>query len=205
MTLMISAALLVSALAPGATGSGKALADAPATPPVTQAATGESDAEAIRRRVAEGQQVRITDDEGREWRGRIQVLARDTLTLVLKDRQQRDVPYGNIIRIDRPHDSLANGALIGFAAGAGLGLFAVISEENAECQPGGFFSCGDPTAGAYVVAPLILGGLGSAVGVAIDALIRRDPNLYRRSGEGRVTLAPAIRHGVRGFSMSVRW
>ncbi len=205
MTLMITAALLVSALAPGATGLGKARADAAATPPVTQAATGESDAEAIRRRVAEGQQVWITDDEGREWRGRIQVLAHDMLTLVLKDRRQKGVPYGNIIRIDRPHDSLANGALIGFAAGAGLGLVAVISEENAECQPAGFFSCGDPPAGAYLAAPLILGGLGSAVGVAIDALIRRDPNLYRRGGERRVTLAPAIKHGVRGFSMSVRW
>ena len=127
---MISAALLVGVLAPRSNRSGKASADTAPPPPVMQAATVESNAEAIRRRVAEGQQVRITDDEGREWRGRIQVLARDTLTLVLKDRQQRDVPYGNIIRIDRPHDSLANGALIGFAAGAGLGLFAVISEEN---------------------------------------------------------------------------
>ena len=205
MTLMLSAALVVNFLSQGPVGSEIPPTGAQVTAPTTHPAARESDADAIRQRVEEGQQVRITDDQGREWRGRIQVLARDTLTLVLKDRQQRDVPYGNIIRIDRPHDSLANGALIGFAAGAGFGLFAVISEENAECQPGGFFSCGNPTAGAYLVAPLILGGLGSAVGVAIDALIKRDPNLYRRSREGRVTLAPAIRHGVRGFSMSVRW
>ena len=187
MTLMISAALLVSALAPGATGSGKALADAPATPPVTQAATGESDAEAIRRRVAEGQQVRITDDEGREWRGRIQVLARDTLTLVLKDRQQRDVPYGNIIRIDRPHDSLANGALIGFAAGAGLGLFAVISEENAECQPGGSSAAAIPPQ-----APRPIVKMGPSDPISDAVLAPRRPMASAISQVGRTVEKMAI-------------
>ena len=204
MTLMLSAVLVVNFLSPGPVGS-EIPTGAQVTAPATQPATPESDAEAIRRRVKEGQQVRITVDEGGEWHGRIQVLARDTLTLVSKDRQQKDVPYGNILRIDRPHDSLANGALIGLAAGAGVGFFAVMSEETSECQPEGFFSCGDPTAGEYFVASAVFGGIGAAVGVAIDALIRRDPNLYRRGGGGRVTLAPAIKHGVRGFSMSVRW
>jgi hypothetical protein len=169
-----------------------------------QAAPPQADAEEIGRRVKEGQKVRITDDQGREWRGRIATLAPDTLTLVMPDRREVDFGYGNILRIDRPHDSLANGALIGLASGAALGLLGVLAEENAECEPG-FFSCGDPTGAAYVAVPAVLGGLGAAIGVGIDALIRRDPNLYQRGGQARVIVSPALGHGVRGVAVTLRW
>ena len=80
--------------------------------------------------------------------------------LLAKDRQRRDVPYAAILRIDRPHDTLANGALIGFVSGAAYGLCALVAEENADCEPGAFFSCGDPTAAAYLVIPPVLGAMG---------------------------------------------
>lgn len=174
-------------------------------PVARPAATGQSDDEAIRGRVTEGQKVRITDDQGREWHGRIGSLAPDKLTLVTKDRQQRDLPYGTILRIDRPHDSLANGALIGLASGAALGLLAVVAEDADDCDPAGFLDCGDPGAAAYVAAPLVIGGLGAAVGVGIDALIRKDPNLFQRAGASRLTLGPVIRRDVRGVVVSLRW
>ena len=170
-----------------------------------QGASPQTDADRIRERVNEGDQVRITDDQGHEWRGRIGALAADTLTVVTRDRQRADLRYASILRIDRPHDSLANGALIGLSAGAALGLIAVISEENASCDPGAFFSCSDPTPAAYVVIPAILGGLGAAMGVGIDALIRREPNLYRRAGGGRVTVVPALGHGKRSVAVALRW
>jgi hypothetical protein len=163
-----------------------------------------SDADAIRHRVREGQKVRVTDDQGREWQGRIEAFAPDNLVLVTKNRQRRDVPYTAILRIDRPHDTLANGALIGFVSGAVYGLVAVVAEENADCDPGAFFSCGDPTAAAYVVIPPVLGAIGAGIGVGIDALIRRDATLFRR-GDSRVLLAPSLGRGVRGVSLSVRW
>ena len=93
---------------------------------------------------------------------------------------------------------------IGFVSGAVLGLLAVIAEENADCDPGAFFSCGDPTAAAYVLFPAILGGAGAGIGIGIDALVRRDPTLFRR-GDSRVVLAPSLGRGVRGLSLSVRW
>jgi hypothetical protein len=99
---------------------------------------------------------------------------------------------------------LANGAPIGFVSGAAYGLLAVVAEENADCDPGAIFSCGDPAAAAYVVIPPVLGAIGAGIGVAIDALIRRDPPLFRR-GDSRVMLAPSLGGGVRGFSLSVRW
>jgi hypothetical protein len=170
-----------------------------------QAAPPQADAEEIGRRVRAGQKVRITDDQGREWRGRVETLAPDTLTLVMPDRREVDFTYGNILRIDRPHDSLANGALIGLASGAALGFLAVISEENADCDPGAFFSCSDPGGAAYIGVPAVLGGLGAAIGVGIDALISRDPNLYQRGRQARVIVSPALGHGVRGVAVALRW
>ena len=200
-TVVASLALMTLLSGPGAPGQSAAARDESA--PAVQAGD-TSDADAIRRRVGERQKVRVTDDQGREWHGRVAAFAPDKLTLLTKDRQQRDIPYAAIVRIDRPQDTLANGALIGFVSGAVYGLVAVIAEESADCESAGFFSCGDPTAAAYAVVPAVLGGIGAGIGVGIDALIRKDPTLFRR-GDARVVLAPSVGRGVRGLSLSVRW
>ena len=207
MTTVFSASLLfMSMLGSGSDDSGKAIASAQERKSGLQAGSAQSDADRIRQRVKEGQEVRITDDQGREWHGRIDALTPDNLTVVTHDRQRTDLAYGTILRIDRPHDSLANGALIGLAAGAAFGLGSVIAEEAEDCEPDfGFFDCGDPTAAAYLFAPLVAGGLGAAVGVGIDALIRKDANLFLRAGGARVRLAPAVGPGLRAVMVSVRW
>jgi hypothetical protein len=194
---------LITTLSSGPAAPAGSFAVGQRNPPAAQT-TGPSDADAIRQRVKEGQKVRVTDDQGREWQGRIEALAPDNLVLLTTDRQRRDVPYAAVLRIDRPHDTLANGALIGFLSGAAYGLLAVVAEENADCEPGAFFSCGDPTAAAYIVLPPVLGAIGAGIGVAIDALVRRDPTLFRR-GDSRVMLAPSLGRSVRGLSLSVRW
>ncbi len=204
MTTAVASLAFIAALSSGSDGSGKStLAQEPTQ--AVQASSAQSDADRIRQRVKEGQKVRITDDQGREWHGRIGALAPDSLVLVTKDQQEKNVPYPTILSIQRPPDTLVNGALIGLASGAALGFLAVITEENAECEPGVFFSCGEPTAGAYVAVPLVLGGLGTAIGVGIDALVRRDANLFHRSGNARVTLAPALGRGVRALTVSMQW
>ena len=203
MTTVVATLTLMTAISSGPDAPVRSFVAAQEKPPAAQTA-GPSDADAIRRRVKEGQKVRITDEQGREWQGRIDALTPDNLVLLTKDRQRRDVPYGLILRIDRPRDTLANGALIGFISGAMFGLLAVAAEENDDCEPGAFFSCGDPTAAAYVLLPAILGGAGAGIGIGIDALVRRDPTLFRRA-DARVMLAPALGRGVRGFSLSVRW
>jgi hypothetical protein len=205
MITFAATVLLATALSPGMIEPGLPAPAGQAPGATAQAAPPPNDTDRIRQRVKEGQQVRITDDKGQEWRGRISALAADGLTVVTRDRQRTDIAYGSILRIDRPEDSLANGALIGLGAGAALGFASVIAEENAECEPGGFFSCGDPTAAAYVVIPAILGGLVAAVGVGVDALIRRDPTLYRRAGGARLTVVPVLGPGTRGVAAALRW
>jgi hypothetical protein len=202
MTTLVATLALMTTLSSAPDAPGRPFVAAQENASAAQTA-GPNDADAIRQRVKEGQRVRITDDQGREWHGRIEVLAADSLVLLTKDRQRRDIPYATIAGIDRPHDTLANGALIGFVSGAAFGMLAVIGEANADCEPA-YFSCGDPTAVAYVLLPAVTGAMGTGVGVAIDALIRRDPTLFRR-GESRVTMAASLGRGVRGLTVSVRW
>ena len=201
MTAAISA-LVVITIMPSASNP---LAQPLASEKPRHVATNQSDADTIRQRVKQGQKVRITDEQGREWQGRISALAPDKLVLFTREREQRDIPYSTILRIDRPHDGLGNGALIGLGSGALLGWLAVLSDDNRPCQPFQLFDCGDPSSGEYVVAASILGGLGAAVGVGIDAVIKKDPNLFRRGSARAVTVAPTIARGMRGLTVSVRW
>jgi len=203
MTTVVAALALMTTLSSGPGDHAGMFAMAPEDDPAAQG-TALSEADAIRRRVKEGQKVRVTDDQGREWQGRIEEFAPDNLVLRTKDRQQHGVPYAAILRIDRPHDTLANGARIGFASGVFLGLLAVIAEANADCNPGAFLDCGDPTAAAYAVIPAILGGAGAGIGIGIDALVRRDPTLFRRC-DSRVMLGPSLGRGVRSVTLLVRW
>jgi hypothetical protein len=159
----------------------------------------------IRARVKEGQKVSITDDQGRELNGRITTLAADTLT-VTPDRAPRVmVPYTQIVRIDRPHDTLANGALIGFGTGAALGFAAIAADDARSCDPAAFFDCSDPSGAGYMVGTLLAGALGTAVGVGVDALIHRDRGIYRRGGTARVALSPVLARGTRSAVLSLSW
>jgi hypothetical protein len=198
MTIVVATLALIATLSSRPDAAGRLPVMEQEKPPAAQPA-GESDADAIRHRVKEGQRVRITDDQGREWQGRIEALSADNLVLLTKDRQPRDVPYAAIVRIDRPHDTFASGATIGFLSGAALGLLAVVAEANANC-----WGCFDPNPAVYVLVAAAVGGGGAGIGIAIDALVQRDPTLFRR-GDSRVTLAPTLGRGVRGVSLSVRW
>jgi hypothetical protein len=194
MTTIVATLVLIATLSPQPDADGRPAVVGQEKVPAPQTA-GERDADAIRQRVKKGQRVRITDDQGREWQGRIEALAADNLALLTKDRQARDVPYAAIVRIDRPRDTVANGAKIGFVSGAAYGLFLVVANET---------DGWDLTAAQDVLLPAVYGGAGAGIGIAIDALVRRDPTLFRR-GDSRVILAPSLGPGVRGLSLSMRW
>jgi hypothetical protein len=166
-------------------------------------ALAQTDTENIRARVKDGQKVSITDDQGQEFKGRIGTMAADGLSMLV-DGNSVDVAYDRIVRIDRPNDSLANGALIGFGVGAALGLTAIATKDHSNCDPV-LFDCTEPSAGGYVAGTLLVGGLGTAVGVGIDALIRRDRAIYRRGAGAHMTVAPALGRGVLGAFVSVTW
>ena len=161
----------------------------------------QTNAESIRTRVKDGQKVSITDDRGQEFNGRIGTLATDGVRMLV-DGKSVDVAYDRIVRIDHPSDSLANGALIGFGVGAALGLTAMAATSGCDTA---VYGCSELNAGGYVAGTLLYGGLGTAVGVGIDALIHRDREIYRRGAGAHATVTPALgRRGVGAFVL-VTW
>ena len=161
----------------------------------------QTNAESIRTRVKDGQKVSITDDQGQEFKGRIGTVAADGLRMLV-DGKSVDVAYDRIVRIDHPHDSLANGALIGFGVGAAMGLAAMAGTSG--CDPV-VIGCSEPDAGGYVAGTLLFGGLGTAVGVGIDALIHHDREIYRRGAGAHATMAPAVGRAAVGALVWVTW
>ena len=79
----------------------------------------QTDGNRIRASVKDGQTVRITDDQGRELQGKIDTMTADGISMRVNGKLA-DVPYERIVRIDRPDDTLKNGALIGLGVGAAL-------------------------------------------------------------------------------------
>ena len=164
----------------------------------------QTDGDRIRASVRNGQTVKVIDDQGQEFQGAISNMTTDGL-IITSGGRVADLRYDQIVRIDHPNDTLKNGALIGLATGAALAVVAGLTAsdpEGCEAVPG--FGCGEPTTGGIVAAALLLGGLGTAVGVGIDALIHRNPEIYRR-GAPRVVLSSVLGRGIGAAFVSVRW
>jgi TolA-binding protein len=86
----IAATVVVAALSSASINAGASHPPEQGTGTPAQPASSQAEAEEIGRRVKKGQKVQITEDQGREWRGRIATLAPDTLTLLMPDRRQMD-------------------------------------------------------------------------------------------------------------------
>src|SRR4026207_2270824 len=91
VTTGVGTLALMATVPAGPGASGPSLRAGREIPPAARPA-GASDADAIRQRVKEGQKVRVTDDQGREWQGRIDALAPDNLGLLTQGRQPPGAP-----------------------------------------------------------------------------------------------------------------
>ena len=97
------------------------------------------------------------------------------------------------VRIERRrNDSVLNGALIGAAVGVASGLLVCRSMEPWEV-------CNDP-------GPLLrVGALGAAIGIGIDALIRKREVTYGSSGSTELQVAPLVGRGTKGMQLGLRF
>jgi hypothetical protein len=157
-------------------------------------ASAQTPADNLPDRLTKGQEVAVTDDQGRELRGRVVNLTMDSLALKRGDDRE-EVPYAHIVKIDRV-DTLRNGALIGL--GVGLGLFALdalVSSENGITL----------NAAGYAVFGALYGGLGAGAGAGVDALIGGNRNIYQRGRGTRISLAPSIGRDRVQTSIGISW
>jgi hypothetical protein len=163
----------------------------------------QTEADAIRSCVKGGQKVSVTTDGGEVLEGRIDAITADGLS-IRTAAASADVPFEQVVRIDRPHDGLGNGALIGLGTGAALGLIAAAADDDhGHCD--NLYTCSDYGGGGYAAVTLLGAGLGTAVGVAVDALVHGKREIYRRTGGRHVTASPAFGRGVRGAVVSITW
>ena len=170
---------------------------------IPAAAAAQPASDAWHARVAQGDRVRVTDESGRTITARVAAISDFGLTLQ-EGRKRTEIPHATIVRIDRPRDRLWDGALAGFAIGAGIGLIGMAAEEHDDtpCQPSDWF-CGasfGPPASAVV---LVLGGFGAGIGTAVDALIGGRKTLYERRRQ--VHVAPAVGPAGAGARVTIAW
>ena len=92
----------------------------------------------------------------------------------------------------RRNDSLLNGALIGAAAGVGTGIALCLAMEPWEI-------CNN----ASTVVPF--GALGAAIGLGVDALIRKREVNFVPIGSTQVAVAPVAARGGGGVRVNVRF
>ena len=62
--------------------------------------------------------------------------------------------------------------------------------------------CNDDSTGGYL---LVWTGIGTLIGVGIDALIHRDRTLYERGGGTHVVLVASVGRGSGGVRLSITW
>jgi hypothetical protein len=145
--------------------------------------------------IGTGDTITVRDSNGVETTGKLGSLTAHGLTIV-SDGRPREWGDGDVSRIfQRKPDSLANGALWGLAGGAGAsGALAAIVCYGEGCDP------------LIAVSIAVYAGLGAAVGVGIDSLIKESRMIYEQpSRSAALTFAPILTHGKRGVMLMVKY
>ena len=139
--------------------------------------------------VKSGLKVSVVDDRGANVEGRIQEVSDRFVRLAVRGGS-REISIENIVRIERP-DTVKNGALIGFAFGAGMGVMATFS---------------DPQGGGVLVSRTLGNGVICAgIGALIDAAQDHRRTLYERGPRPQARLHPIIGRHVRGVAAAIAW
>ena len=140
--------------------------------------------------LAGGSTVAVVDRDGRTFRGTITEASATELLLRIGPGIRRFAANDvSAVRV-RKRDSLANGALIGALVGGGLTALAFLDNE-----------CRDDPACYQAVAAYA--GVGAAVGLGVDALIRDDVVHYAAPG-ARTPLAVMVKPMVGPSRQGVR-
>jgi hypothetical protein len=118
--------------------------------------------------VKPGDKISVTDMQGVITKGKIEGITTSKLSLKTKS-SILDLSESDVSRIrQKRSDSLKNGAIIGTAIGGGFALLGIFS-CNGLCEG---------SAGDMVGASLIITGLGTSIGIGIDALVKHQELIY---------------------------
>jgi len=168
-----------------------ALAAATLTASLSEAQNASFDRLALR--LNQGDQVTVTDSEGRETKGRIVDLSPSTLSLETAGLR-RDLTGGDVSVIQRRyHDPLGNGALIGFVSGVAF-IATLVAAECPDCR-------NDPEVMPWYA---LFGAAGAGIGMGFDALHQGSRVVYRAApSDRRLAVSPVVSRERQGVSVSL--
>ena len=139
-----------------------------------------------------GDRMTVTDDTGRELQGELIDLSPSALSVLVDDTrydlQETDIAA---VRQRRP-DSLKDGALWGFMAGAAI-ISGLMLSSGCSFHPTGVLAA----IGVY-------GGLGAGIGAGVDSAHVGSRVVYDTRGSSRrVSVAPLISRDRKGVAVSL--
>lgn len=149
------------------------------------------DFEGLQGRVLLGETVKVVDHSGAATRGKLLKLT-DTELTVRTAEQEQTIQAGEIVEVKaRRSGPLWNGAVIGAAA---VLIPSAIAISKYDCN-----GCTGPV--------LLWAGIGAAAGVGIDALVKGDVTVMKRSAatgaKSGFTVAPILQRERRGVLCSI--
>ena len=142
-----------------------------------------------------GDTMTVTDASGSTVTGKLAALSSSELTLLVGS-SRRDLSERDVSSIKRhAHASLARGAQLGFAIGAGFGLVSSLY-WTADCR-----SCSS----LIPAFTITYASFGAGLGVGIAAITPTRPVIYSASRDGRrrVGVSPIAAPGRGGAALSI--
>jgi hypothetical protein len=142
-----------------------------------------------------GDRINVRTIDGPTVRGRVVGVDAESITL---KRQGREIRLAaSTVRAVERQDRIWNGGGIGFASGFAMGVVIMST-----CEPGLF--C-EHSAEAILTCGALTGGVGFGVGLLMDALVRGDNTVFRRTDLGRFTVAPAVTPTMKSVAVQLRF
>jgi hypothetical protein len=135
---------------------------------------------------APGERISLVAASGERLSGRVIAITASSLSMQIGNEVRRFAEAEIQTVRQRRADSLRNGALIGFGAGAGVGLTT-------------------PCGRCHLDLTLAMGAAGAAIGVGIDALIKSEVVVFRGHGASarQITVVPQIAKSHKGLGLAV--
>lgn len=152
--------------------------------------------------------VIVIDEAGIEASGRLVLLTADELTIAVDDGRNQTFPRSRVNAVFQRGDSVKNGALIGFLAGAAMGLGARNDEGCWNAQLTVRRECtATEKVGFTAGVSLVLGGIGAGIGALLDKLNPGRRLLYERPKVPPtiISVKPLLTASRVGLSMGMSW
>jgi hypothetical protein len=167
-----------------------------ATPSLLLAQPAATSLSELRLLVRSGDSVSVVDTAGNTVTGRIADLSRSSLRLLVEGETRDFAQDGIRLITQRRSDSLANGAIIGAAAGAGFGVAGLVVACHSGCS-------WEPYAIPTIAA--LYGAMGAGIGVGVDALIRGRKVIYSSAPTRQTTVrvSPTLRPDQKSVRVAI--